>query len=459
MSLIVEILFFRFRQADLDPVTRLPFTLSPKPKRQAQNGGEAMVTRSENQALTRVTGQAPMGRLMRENYWMPFARSEALTSGGAPQRVRLLGSDLVAFRSDDGALGLMDERCPHRLVSLALARVEGDTLRCIYHGWRLGLDGKVVEVPSEEERSDAFCARVRTNRYHVREGGGLVWAFLGKGEPPALPPLPFMEVAPECRWWSRMVVKCNWLQGFEGALDSVHNTFLHSGVRAVPKRADDPLSTRMPVYEIGATEYGLRTAAIRKAGEGMVHFRVAEFVAPFYTFSASRQPYVPTDCSCFISVPIDDETHALFFGFWDEGGSLTDVSMIFDPALDLNNLVAPDDCAETTWNQDRKAMADGHFSGLTKSVLHEDVAVQESMGAIVERSEEQLCGTDLAIVRMRQYLLDMLGRQEAGERIDGPLSAYAAGGYLPFSYEAPAGSDWRLGGVRGQLGSARLPPP
>ena len=415
-----------------------------------------MVTRSENQRLTRVTGDAPMGRLMRENYWMPFARSEALSPGGAPQRVRLLGTDLVAFRGEDGALGLLDERCPHRLASLALARVEGDTLRCIYHGWRLGRGGQVVEVPSEEERSDAFCARIRTNRYHVREGGGLVWAFLGTGEPPALPLLPFMEVAPECRWWSRMVVKCNWLQGFEGALDSVHNTFLHSGlnsgVRAVPKREGDPLSTRMPVYEIGETGYGLRTAAIRKAGGENLHFRVAEFIAPFYTFSASRQPWVPTDCSCFISVPIDDENHALFFGFWDEGGSLADVSAIFDPGLDLNNLVASDDGAATTWNQDREAMAAGHFSGLTKSVLHEDVAVQESMGPIVERSEEQLCGTDLAIVRMRQYLLDLLRRQEAGKGIDGALSAYAEGGYLPFSYEAPAGSDWRLGGRRGKLG-------
>lgn len=409
-----------------------------------------MVTLSENERLTRVTGDAPLGRLLRENYWMPFARSEALVRGGAPLRVRLLGTDLVAFRGDADSLGLMDERCPHRLASLALARVEGNVLRCIYHGWRLAADGRVIEVPSEEERSNAFCAKVKTNRYHVREGGGLVWAFLGAQEPPALPPLPFMQVAQHCRWWSRMVVKCNWLQGFEGALDSVHNTFLHSGIGAVPNAATNPLSTRMPRYEIGETGYGLRTAAIRAADGGRLHFRVAEFVAPFYTFSASRQPWVPTDCSCFISVPIDDETHALFFGFWDEGGALADVSAIFNPALDLNNLVSPNDSVQTSWNQDRKAMANGHFSGLTKSVLHEDVAVQESMGPIVSREDEQLCGTDLAIVRMRQYLLDMLHRQEAGVAIDGAFAAYAAGGYLPFSYEAEPGADWRLGGQRGR---------
>ena len=405
------------------------------------------MTPNENERLTRVSGDAPMGRLIRENYWIPFSRSEAIEAGAAPQRIRLLGTDLVAFRGEDGTLGLLDERCPHRLASLALARVEDCSLRCIYHGWRLDHTGAVVEVPSEGERSPQFSARIKVNRYHVREGGGLVWAFLGEGEPPQLPPLPFMEVAPDCRWWSRMVVKCNWLQGFEGALDSVHNTFLHSGWQFT-KREGNPLATKCPVYEIDETAYGLRTAAIRDGTDGNVHFRVAEFIAPFYTFSASRQPYVPTDCSCFISVPIDDENHMLFFGFWDEGGELADVSQIFPDTLDRDNLVSEGDSAETMWNQDRAAMAEGHFSGLTKSVLHEDVAVQESMGPIVDRSREQLCGTDLAIVRMRQYLLALLARQDAGANVDGALNAYAAGGYLPFSYEAEVGADWRIGGQR-----------
>lgn len=407
------------------------------------------MTPKDNERLTRVTGDAPMGRLMRENYWLPFSRSEALKPGGTPQRVTLLGTELVAFRGEDGSLGLMDERCPHRLASMALARVEGCSLRCIYHGWRLDGSGRVIEVPSEGERSDQFSARIRTNRYHVREGGGLVWAFLGQGEPPALPPLPFMQVPPEGRWWSRMIVKCNWLQGFEGALDSVHNTFLHSGWQEA-RKAGDPLSTQCPVYDIEEKAYGLRTAAIRDGNDGNVHFRVAEFISPFYTFSASRQPHVPTDCSCFISVPIDDETHMLFFGFWDESGTLMDVSQFFSDALDLDNLVVPEDSSETMWNQDRDAMARGHFSGLTKSVLHEDVAVQESMGPIVDRSQEQLCGTDLAIVRMRQYLLAQLARQEAGQPIDGGFSGYEKEGRLPFSYQAPQGADWRIGGQRKQ---------
>jgi len=407
--------------------------------------GRAAMTPRDNDRITRVEGDAPMGRLMRENYWIPFARSEAIEAGGAPQRVRLLGTDLVAFRGDDGTLGLVSERCPHRLASLALARIEGCSLRCIYHGWRMDHTGAVVEVPSEGERSAQFAARVETRRYHVREGGGLVWAFLGEGAPPRLPPLPFMDVPPEGRWWSRMVVKCNWLQGFEGALDSVHLNWLHTGWADADSVG--VLSGDAPVYEIEQTGYGLRTAAIRKQDSGRVHFRVAEFIAPFFAFSASRQPAIPSDCSCFISVPIDDENHMLFFGFWDETGRLTDISKFFS-GLDPDNLVTEDFDRANNWGQDREAMARGHFSGFTRSVLHEDVGVQMSMGAIVDRSQEQLCGTDLAIVRMRQYLLDELRRQDGGKAIDGAMEAYESGGYLPFSYEAGPGADWRAGGQR-----------
>lgn len=407
-----------------------------------------MVTRSENERLTRVEGDAPMGRLLRDNHWLPFARAEALLPGGAPLRVRLLGTDLVAWRGEDGTLGLADELCPHRRASMALGRIEGCNLRCIYHGWLLGPDGGVVEVPSEGERSAEFSARVPTRRYHAREGGGLLWAFLGEGEPPRLPPLPFMDRPPASRWWSRMVVRCNWLQGFEGALDSVHLNWLHQGWAD----ADKPpvLAGDAPVYEIEHTGYGLRTAAIRTPSPNRRHFRVAEFIAPFYAFSASRQPVIASDCSVFISVPIDDETHALFFGFWDEEGDLHDISQFF-AGLDPDNLVTEQFDRANLWGQDREAMARGHFSGFTQSVLHEDVGVQMSMGAIVDRSEETLCATDLAIVRMRQYLLDLLRRQDNGEDLDGAMTAYEAGGFLPFSHEADAGADWREGGCGRRL--------
>jgi hypothetical protein len=242
-----------------------------------------------------------------------------------------------------------------------------------------------------------------------------------------------------------MFVPCNWLQGFEGALDSVHLNWLHRGWEK--EDGAEQFLTGAPVYEIEETRYGLRTAAIRQPGNGRQHFRVAEFIAPFYAFSASRQPVIPTDCSVFISVPVDDTTHMLLFGFWDEAGPLTDMSKYF-AGLDPDNLVTGERSPANAWGQDRAAMDDGHFSGFPQSVLHEDVGVQMSMGPIVDRSRETLCGTDLAIVRMRRFLLDLVRRQEDGQPVDGALDAYAEGGFLPFSYEADAGADWREGGAR-----------
>ena len=363
---------------------------------------DAMVTAHENDRLTRVAGDAPMGRLMREHYWIPFARSETLVAGAAPQRVTLLGRNYVAFRGEDGQPGILDEHCPHRRASLLLARIEGCSLRCIYHGWRMDRTGKVLEVPSEGDRSATFAEHVKTNVHAVHEGGGLVWAFLGAGAAPPPPPLPFNRVPENARWFTRTVVACNWLQGFEGAIDSYHLNWLHQGWKDGPGAF---VPSAPPRYELEETDYGIRTAAVRKPDAETVHVRVAEFVAPFYALVAGRQPVRPHDCSVFISVPVDDERHMLFFGYWDEEGAFEPDPKNFPPELDPNDLVTDPGDWQDRWRQDREAMASGHFSGFTRSVLHEDVAVQLSMGPIVDRSLENVCSTDLAIVRTRKYLL------------------------------------------------------
>ena len=122
-----------------------------------------MVTRAENDLMTRVEGDAPLGRLMREHYWIPFALSENLVAGDAPTPVRLFGENYVAFRAPDGRIGFFDELCPHRRASLLLARTEDDGLRCIYHGWKLDVSGCVVEAPTQRPRHDQFCAAVQVD--------------------------------------------------------------------------------------------------------------------------------------------------------------------------------------------------------------------------------------------------------------------------------------------------------
>src|SRR5262249_18301661 len=93
----------------------------PAPQGTRQHEG-SMAAAHDVMTPTRVGPGTPMGDLLRR-YWIPALMSEQLTeAGGAPTRVRLLGENLVAFRSPDGRIGLVEENCPHRGASLAYGR-------------------------------------------------------------------------------------------------------------------------------------------------------------------------------------------------------------------------------------------------------------------------------------------------------------------------------------------------
>ncbi len=150
----------------------------------------------ENRILTQTGPATPMGDLMRR-YWIPAFLSERLPEpGGDPIAITLLGEELVAFRATDGRVGLMDRYCPHRQASLVLARVEQDcALRCVYHGWKIGVDGRVLETPPEPPNS-RFAQSITFPAYPTREAGGMVWTYMGpKEQEPAFPRLPVQRGA------------------------------------------------------------------------------------------------------------------------------------------------------------------------------------------------------------------------------------------------------------------------
>src|SRR5262245_39926057 len=105
-----------------------------------------MLTREQQETLTRVASGTPMGELLRR-YWHPVAATVELPAGRAVP-ICVLGEDLALFRAPSGALGLVDARCPHRGASLAWGIVDECSLRCAYHGWRFAPDGGCVELPS-----------------------------------------------------------------------------------------------------------------------------------------------------------------------------------------------------------------------------------------------------------------------------------------------------------------------
>lgn len=187
-----------------------------------------MLTREQNERLTRVGPGTPMGELMRR-YWHPIGATAELDRWPT-KRVRLLGEDLVLYREPGGTHGLVGAYCAHRRTMLVHGVPEPGGIRCMYHGWKYDGSGRCIEQPFEETvRPEArFKDRVQLAGYPVEELGGLLWAYLG---PPPAPLLP--------RWapltWANCVrdiaiaeLPCNWLQCQENSLDPVHVEWLHT---------------------------------------------------------------------------------------------------------------------------------------------------------------------------------------------------------------------------------------
>ena len=398
-----------------------------------------MVTQTQDSLLTRVEGDAPMGRFMREHHWIPCALSSSLIADGDPQHVRLMGEDYVAFRATDGRVGLLDEACPHRRVSLLLARNEECGLRCIFHGWKIDVSGKVVDVPSEGDRSAQFGQSIKVNHYPTFENGGLLWVYLGKGTPPPRPAMPFFDLAEESVYITRSIAPCNWFQGVEGTIDSLHVGMLHKSWMSRASAGRGAVNYALvshPRYEVEETAYGIRAAALRDIGEGKQYIRTTEYVMPFVSLVPNSGERMGT---MFIAVPIDDVSHMLFWGLWNEDGTCAQqAAVVCAEPRDLNNYALLDGSKANVWRQDRAAMAAGHFTGFDKCLLDEDMVVQASMGAITDRTKEQLSPSDLGLVRARLRLLADLAAFEEGR-----LAHVQSAIIRPVDRVASQADDWR----------------
>jgi len=364
-----------------------------------------------------------MGQLMRENYWFPFALSGQLKPGDAPFIVTLLGWHYVALRSPDGRIGFFDEHCPHRGASLALGRVEeGGTLRCLFHAWAFDIEGRAVDCPTEPaDRAAAFCARVHLTRYPVREAGGLAWVWLGGGEEPQFPELPFAGALEENTFLTVSVGQCNWLQGVEATIDSAHIGTLHkTWIAGIARQNQGNIGLSLdapPRYECATTGYGLRAAALRAREGGQTYARITEYLMPFVSLAPSNRTD-GREGTIFIVAPVDDTRHLMFFGLYSDRKKQDPVLAAIEPPgrnCDPLNYAPLPGGRDNRWGQDRELMDAGHFTGFGNNLLEEDMVVQASMGPIVDRSREFLSATDIAVVTMRRMMLAALADYEEGK--------------------------------------------
>jgi nitrite reductase/ring-hydroxylating ferredoxin subunit len=387
---------------------------------------------------------------MRQNYWIPFALSSHLVHGDAPMQVRLFGESYIAFRAEDGRVGFLDELCPHRRASLALGRIEGNGVRCLYHGWKIDVAGCVAEAPTQLVRPEQFAARVRVVHFPVHEAGGLAWVWLGEAGAPAFPELPFVGEHEVNSYWCVSRVPCNWLQGVEGTIDSAHVGLLHkTWMRETAKLAEySNISFALdqpPSYETESTPYGMRAAALRRMGDGGTYVRITEHFMPLVTVVPVGRAH-PRDGSMFVFSPVDDTHHVLFYGYFSDtptrppqelGGAAPD--LVPDPH-DFAGLRGD---RGNRWGQDRDLMNAGHSTGFGRTLLEEDVVVQTSMGPILDRTKENLSSSDVAVAYARRMLLDALHAAERGELPPGSALAHEAV-HMPNALEAvlEAGARW-----------------
>ena len=387
-----------------------------------------MLTYEENQTLARVEGSAPMGRMMRR-HWVPAALCEQLPGPDSdPIRLRLFGEDLVAFRDSNGRVGLLGEFCPHRKASLVFGRNEECGLRCLYHGWKMDVEGNIVEMPSEPKES-GFADRVKHKAYPVREAGGFIWAYMGPAdampafEPPAWAPTEDAKVSVV-----RMQLPCNWAQIMEGQIDSAHSSSLHSSdmrpARVESAGASDthwtrPSTDKNPRIQVQLTNYGMRYAAIRrpiKNAQTHDYVRITTYVAPFVALIPPNSSYNVAS----VIVPRDDTSSYFHFIAWGYGDSVIAQDAwrkfcVAEPGVDLDRDFRPVlRLASNNYLQDRQAMREGNFTGIP-GIPNQDIAMWESMGPIADRTSERLGASDIAVIQFRRLLLDGVRRFEDGE--------------------------------------------
>jgi len=386
-------------------------------------------------------------------YWIPAIRSDELPAPDCPPlRVKLLGEELIGFRMTSGKVGLIQNACPHRGASLFFGRNEEEGLRCVYHGWKFDATGQCVDMPSEPAESN-FKNKVRARAYPTHEHGGVIWAYMGPREVP--PPLPQIEAFILNQGPATISVihrPCNWMQGLEGEMDTVHAAFLHFGMAKPEEQKPGSFNfyqanQRHAKFSVIETDFGTSYGAYRPAEEDTYYWRIAHILFPFYAMIPQGE--IGKDAKIGAYVPMDDE-HTLHWEIFLRpevvGGPSSE--RVADPRASVRNVSRDgeiDDFIERRRRQDAQPRGNGgglgnnlgplpnttdwygrfnlpqnlgndfmidreaqkrgdSFTGIP-GIRQQDMAVTESMGPIYKRYQEHLGTTDAMIIRTRRRLI------------------------------------------------------
>lgn len=346
-----------------------------------------MLTAQDNETLARIGPGTPCGELLRR-YWQPIAVAPELTEERPKKRVRLLGEDLVLYRTSEGGYGLVEEPCAHRRASLFYGFVEGQDLRCPYHGWKYAPDGQCVEQPFES--NPAFLERTRIKAYPVRRLAGLIFAYLGPEPAPELPRWDVLERTDGMRKLRvEPLLNCNWLQPMENAVDTVHTFWLHGHslhLQGLP--GGEYYYRPIESYDFEQSQWGIvKRRSYRDPRTGELEVEEGH---PLIFPNGLRLPQGRWHAFHW-RVPIDDTHTQIYFAGFLPNDSGEPEAQPEDPEVEFAKpYTGPDGEYDLTYFESQDAMA------------------WESQGALCDRTRERLGAEDRGITMYRKLLLEQM---------------------------------------------------
>lgn len=388
-----------------------------------------MISAEQNDFITRVGPQAPAGKLLRR-YWQPVALKEELEGERPIRAVKVLGQDFVLFRDEKGELGMLDRDCPHRGADLSFGRLEDGGLRCPFHGWLFDAKGNCLQTPAEPVGSK-LCTRIKQKAYPVVERAGIIFAYLGEGEPPAFPEFDCF-VAPDTHVFAfKGLFECNWLQALEVGIDPAHASYLHrffqdedtsesygKQFRGASADSQMPITKVLrefdrPSIDVQPAPFGLRLTALRELSEAQTHVRVTNVVFP-------QAFVIPMSAEMTISqwhVPVDDENCYWYAIFTSFTGPVNKQQMR-DQRLELYELpnYTSRKNKRNNYGYSVKEQANETYTGMGMDINVHDQWAVESQGTIQDRTREHLGTTDKGIIAYRKLLVKAIEDNLAGKQ-------------------------------------------
>jgi phenylpropionate dioxygenase-like ring-hydroxylating dioxygenase large terminal subunit len=298
---------------------------------------------------------------------------------------------------------------------------------------------------------------IKLKSYPSIEQGGVIWIYMGPPElKPAPPALEWTLVAPERRFISKRIQESNYLQAIEGGIDSSHVSFLHSGeLNTDPlfkgsKANRYNLEDRMPFFDVVDFEGGLLIGARRNGAEGRHYWRITPWIMPWHTIIPPRAGH---PLGAHVWVPMDDQSCWAWSINYHPNRALTGAERkAMEEGAGIHVKYVPGTFIPLANRRndyliDRALQKEGRRYSGVEGIAMQDASLQESMGAVQDRSREHLCLTDKGIVATRSRLMRAAKASREGKPI--PALDPAQQRVRSCAIELPVGQHYKDGARHG----------